>query len=178
MNLIFAVTEHGEAVAKEALPLGLDAKAFVIQLITFLFVFLLLKRFAFTPITNMLEKRRKTIDDGVRLGLRLEKERDKLDEEIAQVTRDARHEADKIVAAGHKDARELVREAEKNAQAKIERMIVDAEERIKEESEHAKRKLEKDLIGLVSEATEVIVGEKVDSAKDLELVQKAMKAQK
>lgn len=169
---------EGAEHASSGLPLGLSLQAFIIQLITFIFVFLLLKKFAFGPITRMLEVRRKTIEDGVRLGRKLEKEQAKLDEEVARITREARHEADRIIAAGHKDARQAVREAEKSAQVKAERILKDAEERIHEESEHARRKLEKDLVGLVSEATETIVGEKVDAAKDAELVKKAMKGRK
>ena len=124
MNLLFAA--EGAEHAAEGLPLGLNPKAFLIQLITFVFVFMVLKRFAFKPITRMLEKRRQTIDDGVRLGQKLERERDKLDEEVARITREARHEADKIIAASHKDAREVVREAEKTAQRKVDAMLADA----------------------------------------------------
>lgn len=176
MNLLFAA--EGAEHAAEGLPLGLDPKAFLIQLVTFVLVFMVLKRFAFKPITKMLEKRRQTIEDGVRLGQKLEKEKAKLDDEVARVMREARHEADKIIAAGHKDARAAIREAEKTAQVKAERILADAEERIGEETEHARRKLEKDLVGLVSEATETIVGEKVDAKKDAELVKKAMKGRK
>lgn len=180
MNFLFAA-EGAEQAAEhvaEGLPLGLDPKAFAIQLITFVFVFMVLKRFAFKPITKMLETRRKTIEDGVRLGQKLEKEKAKLDEEVARITREARHEADKIIAAGHKDAREVVREAEKTAGRKVDAMLADAEVRIEEESKHARRVLEKELVGLVSEATETIVGEKVDAKKDAELVKKAMKGRK
>jgi F-type H+-transporting ATPase subunit b len=108
----------------------------------------------------------------------MEKEKAKLDEKVAAELRDARHEADQIIAAAHKDARQVVRDAEKAAATRAERIIEDAEARISEETEHAKRKLEKDLVGLVSEATETIVGEKVDAKKDAELVKKALKGRK
>ncbi len=176
MNLLFAA--EGAEKASEGLPLGLSASAFIIQLVTFIFVFMLLKKFAFKPITRILEKRRATIEDGVRLGQKLEKEREKLDGEVAKITREARHEADKIIAAGHKDARAAIHEAEKMAQVKANRILADAEERIVEETEHARRKLEKDIVGLVAEATEAVVGEKVDANKDAELIKKAMKGKK
>jgi F-type H+-transporting ATPase subunit b len=166
---------EGAEHAAEGLPLGLNGKAFIVQLVTFILVFLVLKRFAFRPISTMLEKRRQTIEDGVRLGQKLEKERANLEEEVTRITREARHEADKIIAASHKDAREVIREAEKTAQRKVDTMLADAEVRIHEETEHARRNLEKELVGLVSEATETIVGEKVDAKKDAELVKKAMK---
>lgn len=171
--IYFAETASSSGSPLEAL--GVNGGAFLIQLVTFLFVFLILKKFAFTPIVKMLEERRKTIDDGVRMGVKMEKEKAKLDEDVKQVIREARLEADKIIATGHKEAREIARESEKAAQRKGDAMIADAQARIEEEKHQAKRKLEKEIVGLVSEATETIVHEKVDSKKDAELINKAIK---
>lgn len=169
--------------AEEAQPAGIAAlhisfSSFVIQLITFVFVFALLKKFAFKPIVRMLEERRKVIDDGVKMGQRMEKERAKLDTEVVKVMRDARAEADKIISNGQKEAREIIRDAEKVGQRKVDTMLSDAEARIGEESDQAKRKLEKEIIGMVSEATEAIVEEKVDPKKDAVLIDKALKGRK
>jgi len=158
--------------------LGVDPKAFIIQLVTFIIVFWLLQRYAFKPIVKMLEERRKVIDDGVKMGEKLAKQRAKLDEEVAKAMREARGEADRIIATGHKESREILREAEKAAQRKSESMLADAEVRIHEESERAQRKLEKDIVGLISEATEAIVGEKVDPKKDREIIDKILKGRK
>lgn len=168
-----AGTEH-----QEKSILGLNAGAFVIQLVTFIFVFALLKKFAFNRIVKMLDERHKTIDDGVRMGMRMEAEKAKMDEDVAKVMRGARNEADEIIAAAHKDSREVLREAEKSGQRKAESMIADAEVRIAEDAKHARDTLEKELVGLVSEATETIVGEKVDAKRDAEIVAKAMKGRK
>ncbi|MES2971241.1 MAG: F0F1 ATP synthase subunit B [Patescibacteria group bacterium] len=177
IGMFFAV-EEASAEASPLAALGVDAKSLIFQLITFTLVFLILKRFAFKPITKMLVERRKTIEDGVKLGQRMEKERAKLDSEITQVMRDARIEADKIIGNGQKEAREIIREAEKVGQRKVDTMLKDAEARINEETEQAKRKLEKEIVGIVSEATEAIVEEKVDATKDSKLIDKALKGRK
>ena len=175
IHMFFAVeTSEGSPLA----ALGVDARSFIFQLITFFLVFLVLKKFAFKPITKMLIERRRVIEDGVKMGLRMEKEKAKLDEHVADVKRKARHEADQIIAAAHKDAREVVREAEKGAQKKVNAMLADADERMEQEAVQAKKRLEKDIVGLVSEATEAIVGEKVDASKDAKLIDKALKGQK
>jgi F-type H+-transporting ATPase subunit b len=178
VHLLFAATEAAEAGGSPLKDLGIDGRSFLVQLITFLLVFVILKKFAFKPITKLLAERRQVIDDGVRMGLKMEKEKAKLDEQVAAITREARHEADKIIANAHKEAREVVREAEKGAQRKVDSMLSDAEARIGEEQAQSRRNLEKELVGLVSEATETIVGEKVDASKDAELVKRAMKGQK
>jgi F-type H+-transporting ATPase subunit b len=134
-----------------------------------------LNKFAFKPIGKKLEERRKVIEDGVKLGLELEKERDALKKEVASMEREARHEADKIIATGHKEARAIMSETEKATAKKTEAMIADAEARIEEESLQAKLSLEKDIVGLIYEATEALVGEKVDPKKDAELIDKILK---
>ncbi len=158
--------------------LGISPSAFIIQLLSFVIVFLLLKRYAFKPIIKLLEERRKTIDNGVKMGQQLEREKAKLDEQAKQIVRDARSEADKIVATGHKEARELVHEAEKSASLKADDILAQAQLKISDETEHARRKLEKDMAVLVSDATEAIVGEKIDAKKDKALIEKAMKGRK
>jgi F-type H+-transporting ATPase subunit b len=176
MNLLFFAAESSGGSPLDAL--GVHLGAFIIQLITFLLVFMILMKFAFRPIVRMLEKRRQTIEDGVKLGLEMEKEREGLRTESANVIRDARHEADRIISNAQKDAREVVREAEKAGQRKVDAMVEDAEARINEETEQARRLLEKDMVGLVAEATEAVVEEKVDAGKDAELIDKAMKGRR
>lgn len=156
--------------------LGINPSAYIISLVTFILVFLTLKRFAFGPITKILVDRRKTIDDGVKAGLEYAKERERLDKEHVRIVSEARSEADKIIATAHKEAREVIRDGEKTARHKAGLLVSDAEVRIQEETTRAKRALEKDIIGLVSEATEAIVGEKVDPKKDGEIIDKILKS--
>lgn len=175
IHLFFAAEAES---ASGPAALGIHLGTLVIQLITLALVFVLLNKFAFGPIVKKLEERRKVIDDGVKMGQALAKERAKLEAEVVKVMRDARTEADKIIGNGQKEAREIIREAEKTGQRKVDTMLTDAEARINEETEQAKRKLEKEIVGMVSEATEAIVEEKVDPVKDAKLIDKALKGQK
>lgn len=174
IHLFFAAAEESSGIG----ALGINASAFVIQLITFILVFLVLMKFAFKPIIKMLDERRKTIDEGVKAGERLSAQRAKFEDQMNNELRKAREEADHIIATGHKEAREVVREAEKAAHHKADSILADAEIRINEESERAKRALEKDIVGLISEATEVIVGQKIDPKKDAEVIDKILRSRK
>ena len=157
--------------------LGISLSAFIVQIVTFALVFLVLRRFAFKPIIKMLQDRRKVIDDGVRMGEKLANEQAKFDSKLAETMQKAREEADHIIATGHKEARDVVREAEKTAERKAESILAEAEVRIQEETERSKRSLEKDIVGLVSEATEAIVGEKLNPEKDAEIIDKILRSQ-
>lgn len=165
-------TETGH---EESGILGFSVESLAIQLITFVIVFALLKKFAFDKIVKMLDERHKVIDEGVRHGQQMKAEREKFEAEIAATSRDARHKADEIIGDAQKEAREIVRDAEKAAHSKSENILKDAEARINEEAEQAKRRLEKDVAELVSEATEALVEEKVDAKKDAALIDKALR---
>jgi F-type H+-transporting ATPase subunit b len=164
--------------AAESGILGFSMQAFIMQLITFILVFFLLKKFAFKPISAMLEKRRQTIEDGLILGEKMEKRMKNLEGESEAVIREARHEADRIIANAHKESREIAHKSEKSTKAKTDAMLKEAHEQIGEDSERARRSLEKEIVGLVSEATEAVVHEQVDAKKDSELIDNALKGRK
>lgn len=175
----FIVTNFAETSEASGIgALGVDGKAFIIQLVTFVLAFWVLKKFAFKPIMKVLDERRKVIEDGVTLGEEMKKERTTLEAQISEKLADAREEADGILASAQDNARELVREAEDKAKTKADGILADAKDRIDQETARARQSLEKEMVSLVSEATEAIIGEKVDAKKDAALVERALKGQK
>ncbi|MDQ2973604.1 MAG: F0F1 ATP synthase subunit B [bacterium] len=155
--------------------LGVSLESFVIQLITFILVFALLKKFAFNRIVKILDERHKVIDEGVRHGQNMKKEREDFEKQTGKIINESRHRADEIIGDAQKEGREIIREAEKAAHKKSEALLVDAEVRVEEEAKQAKRKLEREIVELVSEVTEALVEEKVDAKKDADLIDKALK---
>ncbi|HEY1835233.1 MAG TPA: F0F1 ATP synthase subunit B [Candidatus Saccharimonadales bacterium] len=155
--------------------LGIDGKALIIQVITFLLAFWVLQHWAFKPIIKVMERRRETIEKGVKLGEQMQKEKVELEAKVAKALHEARAKADEIVAAAHDQGRQTVAAAENNAREKAEGLIASAEDRIKQEATRARKQVEKELIGLVSDATEAIIDEKVDAQKDAALIDRAMK---
>jgi F-type H+-transporting ATPase subunit b len=175
----FIVTNFAETSEASGIgALGVDGKAFIIQLVTFLLAFLVLKKWAFGPIMKVLDDRRKLIEDGVTLGEEMKKERTTLEAQISEKLAEARAQADGILANANENARDLVREAEDKAKNKADAILIDAKSRIEQETVRARQNLEKEMVSLVSEATEAIIGEKVDAKKDAALVERALKGQK
>lgn len=155
--------------------LGFDLKAFVIQLITFLLVFYILKRFVFGRIVDMLDKRREVIEQGVQLTTEMVAQRDKLEAEVEKTIKNARKEADAIIVKTQVQATEIIKEAEEAAKKKANSIISDARGKIEDETLSARRKLEKEVLELVVEATEIVVSEKIDAKKDASLLSNALK---
>lgn len=164
----FAVEETAEKTGLAVL--GIDPKALLLQLITFLLLFIILKRFAFKKIIAVLEERQKTINKGVDLGREMEAEKQRLDEKADKILHDARKEADKIIAEGHTQAGQIIKEAEKTAQRKVNAMLDEARAHISEDIIRTRKQLEKETLALVAEATEALIAEKMTPEKDQKLI--------
>lgn len=164
-----------EAAEKEGIAvLGIDPKAILLQAGTFLLLFIIVRKFALKGIVETLEKRRVTIDKGVDLGLEMEAAKAKFDDELKSMQHEARKQADAILATAHSEASQIVKDGEANATKKVEAMLKDASARIEREMDTARRELRGEMLALVSEATEVIIDEKVDAKKDASLIEKAL----
>jgi F-type H+-transporting ATPase subunit b len=155
--------------------LGLNLTSFLIQLGTFIIAFLVLRKWAFEPILKVLKQRRDTIEQGVALGEKMQKEQVELEQKVAQALRDARTEADRIISEAGERGRQVMADAETKAKQKAEGLIAAAGDRIDQDIKLARSQLEKEVSGLVAEATEAVIGEKVDLKKDAALIDKALK---
>jgi F-type H+-transporting ATPase subunit b len=175
--MISLLTQFGESSSGIA-ALGLNVQSFVIQLITFIIAYFVLRKWAFQPILKMLQERRETIDKSVSLTEELQKEKVELDAKVEATLSSARRDADGIIAEANEAARQLSSDAEAKAQKKAEGILAAADDRIKQDTSRARQKLESELVGLVSEATEAIIDEKVDATKDAQLIDRALKGAK
>jgi F-type H+-transporting ATPase subunit b len=167
--------ETAEAASEGGIgALGVDLKGLILQIATFVLVFILLKKFALDKILKTLEERRKTIEEGVKLGQQMAQEKEKLAEQIEKMLKGARSEADKIIAAGHKDAGQIVQAAEAAAAKKTESLLAEAKVQINEEVKQARRSLEKEILTLVADTSEAVLGEKLDSSGDAQLIKREL----
>lgn len=169
-QLVAATAEEPEGIA----ALGIDPLAILAQAATFLLLFFLIKKYALSGIVDTLEKRRKTIDDGVRLGREMEAEKERLQETIAAQLHKARVESDNIIAMTKEESAVMIRDAESTAQAKAENILRDAHAKIDEDIARARASLEKDIRELVADATAVVLEQKIDAQKDSSLIERAI----
>lgn len=167
-------TEAAHEEAAGIAALGIDPIAILAQAATFLLLFWLIKKYALANIIATLEKRRQTIDDGVRLGQEMALEKERLDEEVEKALAGARAEADKIIAAGHEEAGAIIKEAENTASQKVDTMLAEAKLKIDKDIELARIGLETEIAGLIADATEKIIQVKLDSKKDAVLITNAL----
>jgi F-type H+-transporting ATPase subunit b len=157
--------------------LGVNGSAFIIQLITFVLGYIVLRRYAFGPILKALNARREKIELGVTLTEQIQKDKAELDSKVAAALHEARIQADGIVAEAQNAARSAIREAEDSARNKADSILKDAKTRTEQEIDRMRQSLKKELVTLVADATSAVIDEKVDATKDAALIERALKEQ-
>lgn len=155
--------------------LGISPQAFLIQLITFIIAFLALRKWAFGPILKVLNERRQLIESGIELGEKMQAQEKQTEADIAEKLHHATQQADNIVSEAEATAKQTVQAAEEAARSRAELIAREASEQLKQATERERKRLEKDIVGLVSEVSEAIIGEKVDAQKDASLIDRALK---
>ena len=164
-----------QTVATESLPLGIDLQAFLIQLGTFVIAFLVLRQWAFKPILKMLEERRKTIEDGLRLGETMRAKEEQLESAVTQQLHEARQEADRIIRTADATSKQSIQAAEESAQKRADGIITEAEERIRQATARERKRLEQELVELVADVSGAVIKKKVTEPEDRRLIEESLK---
>lgn len=154
--------------------IGLNAGSLLFQLINFAILFWILKKVAYKPILKVLEDRRKRIEESLKMAQQIEDNQKRLAEEQAEALKKARVEAAEIVAKTRTEAAEILKEAEIKALKQAEKLVEQAESKLEQDVENARKGLKREVAGLVVAATEAVLEEKVDSAKDETLINRAV----
>ena len=139
-------------------------------LIVFLILLLLLAKFAWGPILNALETRERNIQSSIDDATRLRKEAsDALDEHRLQL-REARHEAQHIIAEAKEAAAGLGRELEAKARQESAAIVQRARREIEVERDAVLEAIRKETVGLALAAASRLVRQRLDAREDRELV--------
>lgn len=152
----------------------IEANLLLAQIVNFAIVLFVLYRFAYKPVLKMLNDRTKKIEKGL-----------KDSDEAAQKLEDILKKEKEVLANAKKEAQEIIKkfegEARENADGIIlaakkqnEKMLEDAQKSIEQEKSKMLSEVKSEIAGLVVAAAEKIIGEKLDSEKDREMIEKSL----
>lgn len=156
--------------------LGIDWKLLLAQAVNFVVLLLILRRFAYRPMLEFLDKRAGRIEQGLRdaeaAGKRLEEAARKEEELLAAAREEAKSLVAKAEIAAERRAEAIMAEVE----AKSEVIFEEAKKHAEAERERIFREAKEELSSLVLTATEKILGEKA-SGKDKEIVERFLRTE-
>lgn len=156
--------------------LGLNVQYFLFQLISFVIVLLVLRRWVFPKLIATLEARRAAVEQSLEQAKEIEVSMHKAEKQIAAMLHEARSQAEDVVDAAHKEAAKMVEAAEAKATQRAQHIVAEAKTQMETELRAARESLKKETAQLVAAATGQIIQEKVDAAKDAALIARALQA--
>ena len=168
-----------------ALPLAASSSggSFLIQpgiglmvwtLLVFGLTMILLAKLAFPRITEALDKRQKAIEDSIDTAERTRHEADEILAEYRARLKEARAQADEIVARARKAAEVHEREATEQAKGRREELMEQTRRDIETETRRAIQEIRNEVAALTIAATEKVTRKSLDEDDQRRLVEEAL----
>lgn len=152
--------------------LGIDLKILIGQIITFLVLLAILKKFAYKPFLSIMDQRQKKIEEGV-----------KKSEEAETSLQKIRALGEEIKEKGEKKAKEVIAAAEVKAQGKAKTILAQAETEkqkvienaktaMAKEQENARQNRQKETLDIAMLVSEKFLKEKITKEQDRKMLEK------
>jgi F-type H+-transporting ATPase subunit b len=169
-----AEAAHSEESAGLLGALGINGKLFITQLLAFLVLVAILGKFVYPVLVRSIDQRRESIEEGLKQAKEAQAASEEAETRVQQLLANARKQADDILARSHTEATAQVAAAEEKAHARADQIVKDAHSQLQSDIAKARIALKKDTASLVALATERILHEKIDAAKDAQLIDRAL----
>jgi len=152
--------------------LGFDFKLIIAYFINFAILIVALRAFAYKPILNLLEERKKKIADGLdsaeKVKEQAEREKTKFQSELEQARLSSQEEASKIAQATAEMREQILADARAEAEAIKERVRAEMEA----ERQSVQAELRRQVADLTVDLTRKVVGQTIDDKAQRDLVGK------
>ena len=143
-------------------------------LIAFVVTLLILRRLAFPRISEALDKRRKAIVESIDAAERTRVEADQLLNEYRERLREAREQADDILARARKASDRVADEAKTDANKKREELMEQTRRDIEQETRRAIDQIRREVADLTVLATEKVTRKSLDDDDHRRLIDEAL----
>jgi F-type H+-transporting ATPase subunit b len=143
-------------------------------LIAFGITLLILRRLAYPRISEALDKRRRAIEESIDSAERTRVEADRLLQEYRERLREAREQADDILARARKASDKVADQAKVEANKKREELMEQTRRDIEQETRRAIEQIRREVADLTVMATEKVTRKSLDDEDHRRLIDEAL----
>lgn len=174
MHVLFAATTETAAQSGLFGALGIDWRTLLLNGVAFLIIVWVLSKFVYPILVKALDAKQSELEAAARGQREAEERLHAAEQSAAKIVGEARSSAREIVTSAKHEAQEMVKATEDKAKAQSERIAAEAREQIARDVEAARRELRSETAKLVVNATERVLGEKLDAGADARLVARSL----
>ena len=143
------------------------------QLLIFVGLILILKKFAWKPILDTLNEREKSIKESLESAQKAKDEFSKIKADNEKILSDAKKERDLIISDAKKTGREIIEDAKNVSKLESEKIIENARESIIQEKDLILKDLKSQVVDLSVEiASKILKKELNENQKQVDYTQK------
>lgn len=144
------------------------------NLVNFLILFWILKRYFFKPIVATIDERQAKAKESMDNFQRAKTELQLAEKRAQDIVDEAKVESNKIISKSHDDGKELGQNLRLRAKEEIEKVIDQAKQNIEVDRKKMREELKKETAGLVVSAVEKVIDTKLDKKSDEKIVKEAI----
>lgn len=152
-----------------------DPGLFIWTILTFLVLVGLLAKFAWRPLLEALERRQATIAKALDDAKQARQELERLQKESAEIMRQARVEAEAIIARSRTDAEALREELKQRSRAEAAAIVKNAEQQIQLETARAIQQIRHEAVDLSVTIASKILQRQVSKEDNEALIEATLK---
>ncbi len=153
---------------------GIEWNLLLAQIVNFLIIFFVLKKFFYKPIAKALNDRKEKIADGLKNAESIEKRLAETEEKTAKLISDARREAQTIINDTKKSANEMTAAARIDTQKMVEDMMQKAKAQIEMDRKTMQKDLEKQTVSLVIAVAQKVLARQLGQSEKDSLTKNAL----
>ena len=155
---------------------GLDPYLVIAQIVNFLVIFYVLKRYLYPPLFTVFKKREQLVKESITKAEENEKILEKSKAQEKEILKKAKTTADEIIKDAHDRADDIVKKAEESTKQQTDKMLKDAKEQIALETAEAEKQLNNYVVKLSVEILEKSLRGVLTEKEQSEIVAKAIKS--
>ena len=153
---------------------GIQPVLLLAQIVNFLVILFVLKRFFYKPITKALNDRKEKIAQSLKNAEQIDQRLKETEEKSAQILEKAQKEAQEILQSAKVDAQNITDNANIDAKALAEETVVAAKAQIEAQKEEMKQQLESETIELVAAVVKKVLNRSLSAKEKEQLTTKSL----
>lgn len=157
------------------LNLGIQGKLLIAQIINFIILLWVLKKFVYIPLLKVMEERRRKIKKGIADAEKSSQKLEEMRAEEERIIKKAQQEAQAIIAKAEKQAQKNSEEIIQQTKLKAKEVIEEAKKEIKNEKNKALEEAKDQIAELAFLMAEKVIDKKMNQNNDHDIIKKEIK---
>ncbi len=155
--------------------IDISPEMLLFQVINIFILYLILRRFLYRPLTNLMQSRTEEIEQGLEEAKKNQERAKQLQEEYESEIQKARLEAREIIEKASRQKDEIIKEGQDETRRQTEKMLQDAQKELEREKEKAFEELRRDIAHFSVKIAQKIIEREIKPEDQEELVDRYLK---